>query len=148
MYNEKDALLYAVGIGAQELHFTYELSEAFSVFPTMPVVWNSQPHSIKSFGGSNPKKKAAPSKWGMFGPGIPKFPTAMLLHGEQYVEITKPLPLKGKFTTKTRNVGVHDKGKGCVLENQTDDDGRVRQRDLQDGRVHVHPKDGRLYRCG
>eukprot|EP00935_MAST-01C_sp_MAST-1C-sp1_P002418 g2418.t1 len=90
----------------------------------MPVVWNNDPHNVKFFGGGNAKKggggeKKGTTKWGMFGPGIPKFPTPMLLHGEQYVEILSPLPLKGEFTTETKNVSVQDKGKGCVLENQT-----------------------------
>ena len=55
------------------------------------------------------------------GPGIPKFNFAMLLHGEQYVELAKPggLPTSGEFNAESRTIGVHDKGKGLLYERET-----------------------------
>jgi hypothetical protein len=45
----------------------------------------------------------------------------MLVHGEQKVELHKPLPPSGTFTSESRTIGAFDKGKdkGAVLLNQT-----------------------------
>ena len=45
----------------------------------------------------------------------------MLVHGEQKVELMRPLPPAGTFTTESRTIGAFDKGadKGAVLLNQT-----------------------------
>ena len=129
-FNKKDTILYALGLGCkgQDNHkFIYELHPEFTALPTMPVVWNNNPSDIKMFGqarpakGGNGKKKISGTEWGMFGPGIPKFNFALLLHGEQYVELSRPggLPVEGSFTTETSNIGLHDKGKGLLLENET-----------------------------
>jgi hypothetical protein len=39
----------------------------------------------------------------------------LLLHGEQYLELARPFPSCGEFTTTTRVIDVLDKGKGAVL---------------------------------
>ncbi len=41
---------------------------------------------------------------------------AMILHGEQRVTIHRPLPVRGKITNRGRVVGIHDKGKGALIE--------------------------------
>ena len=45
----------------------------------------------------------------------------MLVHGEQKVELHRPLPPAGEFTTQSRTVGAFDKGegKGAILVNET-----------------------------
>ncbi|MFM7223941.1 MAG: MaoC/PaaZ C-terminal domain-containing protein [Actinomycetota bacterium] len=103
-WTSKDALLYALGVGAgqsdptgSELEFTTENSQdvAQRVLPTMPVVI--------SLGG---------------GPGLPswgEFNYAMLLHGEQGVTVHRPIPADGEVEYVSRIVGIYDKGKGAVV---------------------------------
>jgi 3-hydroxyacyl-CoA dehydrogenase/3a,7a,12a-trihydroxy-5b-cholest-24-enoyl-CoA hydratase len=43
-------------------------------------------------------------------PGL-KFNPMMLLHGEQYLRMSNPLPLSGKITSQGKVTGVYDKGK-------------------------------------
>ena len=40
----------------------------------------------------------------------------MLVHGEQYLEIRKPIPTSGKLTTKPKIAAVWDKTKGAVID--------------------------------
>ncbi len=103
-WTSKDALLYALGVGAGqadptgfELEFTTENSQnvAQRVLPTLPVV-------VAMGGGAN-----AP-KWG-------DFDFRMLLHGEQGVTVCGPIPADGEVTTVQRLVGIYDKGKAAVV---------------------------------
>jgi len=103
-WTSKDALLYALGVGAGqtdptgfELEFTTENSQNVEqrVLPTMPVVLG--------MGG---------------GPGLPswgEFDFRMLLHGEQGVTVHGPIPADGEVETVTTIVGIYDKGKGAVV---------------------------------
>jgi hypothetical protein len=45
----------------------------------------------------------------------------MVVHGEQKVELHKPLPTAGTFTAEGRTIGAYDKGKdkGAVIVNET-----------------------------
>jgi len=43
----------------------------------------------------------------------------MILHGEQSIEILKPLPLEGQFDLKSTVLGVYDKGKGMLIQQQS-----------------------------
>jgi acyl dehydratase len=96
-WTSKDALLYAVGVGAghEELAFTTENTADVEqrVLPTFPVV-------VKS--GS------AMSKIGSFNP-------AMLVHGQQAVTLHRPLPADGSATVTTEITGIYDKGKAAVV---------------------------------
>ena len=103
-WTSKDALLYALGVGAGqadatgfELEFTTEnsMNIAQRVLPTLPVV-------VAMGGGAN-----AP-KWG-------DFDFRMLLHGEQGVTVHGPIPADGEVTTVQRLVGIYDKGKAAVV---------------------------------
>ncbi len=103
-WTSKDALLYALGVGAGqtdptgfELEFTTENSQGVEqrVLPTMPVVI--------SMGG---------------GPGLPSwgdFDFRMLLHGEQGVTVHGPIPPDGEVETVAKIVGIYDKGKAAVV---------------------------------
>ena len=108
-WTSKDALLYALGVGAGqtdptgfELEFTTENSQNIEqrVLPTMPV--------IIAMGG---------------GPGLPSwgdFDFRMLLHGEQGVTVFGPIPPDGEIESVTKIVGIYDKGKAAVVRLETE----------------------------
>ncbi|KAG0250422.1 hypothetical protein DFQ27_009415, partial [Actinomortierella ambigua] len=108
-YNERDLMLYAVSIGIKEdeLHYLYENDPNFSAFATYPLVLGLKRDSIgvAVYGGGDEPI-----------PGIPAFDPNKLLHGEQAIEIHRPLPLTGRFELHTTVTGVYDKGKGTVIE--------------------------------
>ena len=102
-WTSKDALLYAVGVGAGqtdptgfELEFTTENSTDVEqrVLPTMPVVIGSGGRGLPSWG---------------------EFDFRMLLHGEQGVTVHGPIPADGEVDTVARIVGIYDKGKAAVI---------------------------------
>jgi acyl dehydratase len=102
-WTSKDALLYAVGIGAgtDELAFTTENTSGVDqqVFPTFAVVlgWG-QGSAMRGIGSFNP---------------------AMLVHGEQRVTLHKPIPPEGSATLRSKIVGIYDKGKAAVVASET-----------------------------
>jgi acyl dehydratase len=105
-WKSKDCLLYALGVGAGvadptgfELEFTTENSQDVpqKVLPTFPVVVPG--------GGVF-------SKIGDFNP-------AMLVHGEQSVELHASLPVEGTVESVTTITGVYDKGSGAVVATST-----------------------------
>ena len=103
-WTSKDALIYALGVGAgavdplDELQFTTENTNgvAQQVLPTMAVVLGT--------GGT-----AAMGSIGTFNP-------AMLVHGEQSFELHGPIPVEGEVETVGEVTGIYDKGKGAVVE--------------------------------
>ena len=103
-WTSKDALLYAVGIGAgqDELAFTTENTSdvAQQVFPTFPVVlgWG-RGSAMGSIGSFNP---------------------ALLVHGQQAVTLHRPLPVEGTATMVDRIVAMYDKGKAAVVVSETE----------------------------
>jgi acyl dehydratase len=113
-YDDKDVMLYALGIGlsadpleARELAFTYERD--LKVIPTAATVLAARGETI----GPPPEPPAG------FRPSQINF--LMVVHGEQKVELHRPLPVSGTFIAETRTIGAFDKGrdKGAVLINQT-----------------------------
>jgi acyl dehydratase len=112
-YGDKDVMLYALGIGLgqdpmdeTELGFVYE--KGLKVVPTAATV-------LASGAG---RGEPAPRKPG-HRESAPNF--LMLVHGEQKVELHRPLPSSGTFKTESRTIGAFDKGKdkGAVLVNET-----------------------------
>jgi acyl dehydratase len=113
-YGDKDVMLYALGIGLgadpmdeKELAFVYEKS--LKVVPTAATVLAS--------GG---RVRGAPPE---MRPGLrpSQLNYLMVVHGEQKVELHRPLPTSGEFTAESRTVGAFDKGKdkGAVVINET-----------------------------
>jgi acyl dehydratase len=109
-----DVILYHLGIGAGvpptdagELEYTYEKS--LKVLPSFVVV----------AGGRRPSSGAVS---GFKIPGV-EFNLAQLLHGEQDIEIHRPLPTAAETRTTGRVKDVFDKGKAAlvILEYDTSD---------------------------
>jgi acyl dehydratase len=101
-WTSKDALLYAIGVGAgvDELAFTTENTQDVDqqVLPTMAVVLGT----------------AGPGAWEKVG----QFNPAMLVHGEQAVELHRPIPVGGGVRTVSKIVGIYDKGSGGVIASE------------------------------
>ncbi|CAD8047968.1 unnamed protein product [Paramecium primaurelia] len=104
---DRDAILYSLGIGyssdpmnAEELTYTYELHEDFKVFPT----YTTCLHRTDIF-------KALTSC-----PGIPNFNPMMLLHGEQRIQVLRPLKAGVEYVTKGKIANISDKGKGALIQ--------------------------------
>ena len=98
-WDSKDALLYALGVGAGaldptgfELEFTTENSDGVTqrVLPTFT--------TIVGQGGGR-------AELGDFDP-------AMLVHGEQSIRLHGELPAAGTVSTTTKVAGMYDKGCG------------------------------------
>jgi acyl dehydratase len=104
-WNSKDALLYAVGVGAGsvdptgfELEFTTENSKDVQqrVLPTFA--------NIVGMGVGN----------------VGEFNMAMLVHGGQAIELHREIPVEGKILCSARVVAVYDKGSAAVVVNEAE----------------------------
>lgn len=104
-YDERDLALYALSIGAAadpldaaDLPFVYELASGGQrAFPTYAVTF---PFSVL---------------WQITGvPGL-RFNPALLLHGEQFLQLTRPLPLAGTITNRARIAQIYDKGSAALI---------------------------------
>ncbi len=102
-WNSKDALLYAVGIGAgsEDLAFSTENTSGVDqvVFPTFAVVAGS--------GTASPGKSAMGE--------IGTFNWAMLVHGSQAITLHRPIPVEARASTQDKVVAMYDKGKAAVV---------------------------------
>ena len=104
-YDEKDVILYNLGVGAKrtDLPLVYENSDSFQVLPTFGVV--------PPFGAAAP--------WNM-DDVMPNFSPMMLLHGEQYLEIRKyPIPTTASLKSYPKLVEVIDKGNAAIMVSGT-----------------------------
>ena len=97
-WDSKDALLYALGVGAGaldptgfELEFTTENSDGVTqrVLPTFTTI-------VGQGGGA--------------GLSLGEYDPAMLVHGEQSIRLHGELPVAGTVTTTTTVAGMYDKG--------------------------------------
>jgi len=103
-YTPRDVILYALGVGvstAQEDHlkFTFELSEDFCVIPSFGVIPAFEAFNSKLIGGL---------------PGFEIDPTK-ILHGEQYLELYKPLAPAGKLVSQLSVADIVDKKSGALI---------------------------------
>ena len=104
-WDSKDALLYAVGVGAgtDELAFTTENTNGVQqrVLPTFPVVigWGrAMGSALKNAGTFNP---------------------AMVVHGTQAVTLDREIPVDGKATLNSSIVAMYDKEKAGIIVTET-----------------------------
>jgi acyl dehydratase len=101
-WNSKDALIYALGVGAgaadplDELEFTTENTSGSPqrALPTIAVV-------LGPLGGGF-------DKIGTFNP-------AMLVHGEQGITLHREIPVEGELESVSEITAIYDKGKGAVV---------------------------------
>lgn len=102
-WTSKDALLYAVGVGAgtEELAFTTENSTGIEqqVLPTFAVIVGIGGAAMASIGTFN---------W------------AMLVHGEQAIELHRPIPVDGRISVTSKVAAIWDKGSAAVVVLEAD----------------------------
>jgi len=102
-WNRDDVILYHLGVGAgmekptdpKELEYTYEKN--LKVLPSFAVV---------------PVFSALIDMFSI--PGI-DINIALILHGEQAVEIHKPIPVASEVVSEGRVAGLYDKGKAALI---------------------------------
>lgn len=103
-WSQDDVILYHLGLGAgldkptdaAELEYTYEKNlkalPSFGVIPVFDALG-------KGMGGT---------------PGI-EVNFALVLHGEQDIEIHKPIPVAAQVVNQPRIAGIYDKGKAALI---------------------------------
>jgi len=112
-YNPRDLIIYAIGIGSEDLRFVYENDSDFAPFPTYPIVL--------SFKGTSSSILSFPSE-AMIKTSIlpPLKGIRVVLDGERYLEVINPLPKEGaELTLKSTLVGIHKRGQGATIESET-----------------------------
>jgi acyl dehydratase len=106
-WSSTDCLLYALGVGAGsldavdfELEYTTENStdRPQKVLPTFAAV----------VGGGGPPRATLGS-----------FDLAMLVHGEQSIELFGPIPAEGTIRTTSVVTNIYDKGSGAVVVSES-----------------------------
>ncbi len=106
-WTSTDCLLYALGVGAGsldavdfELEYTTENStdRPQKVLPTFAAV----------VGGGGPPRSTLGS-----------FDLAMLVHGEQSIELFAPIPPAGAIRTTSVVTGIYDKGSGALVVSES-----------------------------
>lgn len=108
-YDERDLAMYALGVGAatnptdeRDLQLVYELhGKGMKALPTYGVI--PALNTIFTLG-----------KEGKTAPGL-NYSLDRVLHGEQYTELMRPLPLKQKLSHKSRISNIYDKGKNALV---------------------------------
>ncbi|XP_075692400.1 peroxisomal multifunctional enzyme type 2 [Rhinoderma darwinii] len=103
-YNHMQPILYALGVGMStkdpdHLKFLFEASEDFSCLPTFGVILSQD-----AFMGGGLSSV----------PGL-NIDFTRVLHGEQYLELYKPIPTSGEVRLEGTVADIMDKGSGAVI---------------------------------
>ncbi|KAJ9165897.1 hypothetical protein P3X46_020713 [Hevea brasiliensis] len=111
VYTERDAAIYALGVGAcgrdaidaDELKYVYHENgqQSIQVLPTFA--------ALLSLGSMTN---------GIDLPGL-QYDPRLLLHGQQYIELYRPFPSSASIQNKVSLAGLHDKGKAAIVEIET-----------------------------
>ncbi|MDA9405754.1 MaoC/PaaZ C-terminal domain-containing protein [Bradyrhizobium sp. CCBAU 45384] len=114
-YTEKDVMLYALGIGMgrdpmNERELPFVLEKDIKVVPSAVTTL-----ALAKGGPARPASEQNP------GLRISELNLLMLVHGEQKIELHKPLPSSGTFRATSRTITAFDKGqdKGAVVVDET-----------------------------
>ena len=105
-YDEKDLMIYALGIGfgKDNLEYIYEGAKDFKAFPTFGVI--------------------VPANAGAEAFLSTKANFAMVVHGEQTLQIRNPLPRNATVLTTAVIEGIYDKGSGALIVMRFDSEGK------------------------
>lgn len=125
-WDSRDALLYALGVGAgvaapsEELQYTTENSDGVTqqVLPTFPTVLVA----------------------GRVTEDLGDFDRGRIVHAEEEVLLHRPLPVEGSVEVRTRVVDVVDKGSGALIQ------GEARMTDPRDGQLVATVRSGLFVR--
>jgi acyl dehydratase len=98
-WTSKDAILYALGVGAGAQDPLTELS--FTTENSHDVVQQVLPTFVATLGADA-------------GPKLGDFDLSQVLHGEQSVEVFGPLPADGRAKVTSRVAGIYDKGNAAL----------------------------------
>ncbi|KAH9846740.1 peroxisomal dehydratase [Lenzites betulinus] len=115
-WNQRDILIYAIGIGAKKDDFALinELDKSWAPFPTYPVVlpFKGTSQDVVEFRKLMTGGKSAP--------GLPKFDPNRGVHGSQSIEILKPFPPSSGpgWKLKKRIVAISENKSGIIVENE------------------------------
>jgi hypothetical protein len=102
-YNTRDVLIYNLGVGATEPAFTFEGDPAFQgPLPTFPLCLVHKRSSLDIVPFSTGE---------MLPPALSKVPQTAIVHGEQWIELLKPLPISSMegLVHRTKVVDLEDK---------------------------------------
>ncbi|CCM01379.1 uncharacterized protein FIBRA_03429 [Fibroporia radiculosa] len=116
-WNQRDLLIYAVGIGAKKDEFSIvnELDKSWAPFPTYPVVlmFKGLSQDVVDFRQLMSEGKRTPD--------LPKFDPNRIVHGYQTIEILKPLPaVSGPgWKLQRRIVGISENKSGIIIEDES-----------------------------
>jgi len=110
-YNQRDLIIYALGINSNDPRYIYENDDDFAAFPTYPIVL--------TFKGTAQSTLGFPTETMMAYPQAPLKGVKVGLDAEKIIEKVNELPKEGaRLNLVGRTVGVHKKGSGALLEQE------------------------------
>ena len=99
-YDQRDVLLYAVGVGSSDLRFVYEQHPQFALLPTFAIRWGRAGLVIDRT-------------------ALPQSPGPLTIDAERTIQQLAPLPVPGKSAitvqVRSRLLAVYPRGKGSAF---------------------------------
>ncbi|KAH7928337.1 Thioesterase/thiol ester dehydrase-isomerase [Leucogyrophana mollusca] len=116
-WNQRDLILYAVGVGAKpnDLSLVYELDKSWAPLPTYPVVLPFKGNSQELNSYLDQKNQGEQPE------GFPALDINRIVHGSQSIEILKDLPqVSGDgWKLKSKISAFHENKSGVILERES-----------------------------